>query len=184
MIELQLDREMPNNCGECPFKCVKKGDYHCVVSGVNLKDNCFEKRPFWCRLHDSRKIQGRLNFKTQLCDGHVHLTAKDFICHQVTEGYTKQQMQLKKYANNPALAEGLREILYQQIYNINQLDWYKREWHDILERYRKLRDGEDDPVEIETEGGGSTWWYVCGDCHGAIDNRDIYCKHCWRKLKW
>ena len=42
---------------------------------------------------------------------------------------------------------------------------------------------EQDPVETELEGGGSSWWYVCGDCHGAIDQRDNYCKHCGRRIK-
>ena len=39
------------------------------------------------------------------------------------------------------------------------------------------------PVEAELEGGGTTWWYVCGDCHGAVDKSDLYCKHCGRPLK-
>lgn len=40
-----------------------------------------------------------------------------------------------------------------------------------------------EPVDIELEGGGSTWWYVCGECHGTIDERDAYCRHCGRKLR-
>lgn len=42
---------------------------------------------------------------------------------------------------------------------------------------------EQDPVETELEGGGSTWWYVCGECHGAIDASDNFCKHCGRRIK-
>jgi hypothetical protein len=42
---------------------------------------------------------------------------------------------------------------------------------------------EQDPVEPELEGGGSTWWHVCGECHGAIDTSDRYCKHCGRRIK-
>ena len=42
---------------------------------------------------------------------------------------------------------------------------------------------EQDPVEPELEGGGSTWWHVCGECHGAIDASDNYCKHCGRRIK-
>lgn len=38
------------------------------------------------------------------------------------------------------------------------------------------------PVQIELEGGGTTWWHVCEDCHGAVDTSDLYCKHCGRKL--
>ena len=40
------------------------------------------------------------------------------------------------------------------------------------------------PVHSEIEGGGSSWWYVCGECHGQIDNKDSYCRHCGRKVKW
>lgn len=39
------------------------------------------------------------------------------------------------------------------------------------------------PVPIELEGGGTTWWYVCEDCHGAVDKSDSFCKHCGRSLE-
>ena len=38
------------------------------------------------------------------------------------------------------------------------------------------------PQEIELEGGGNTWWYVCPECHGAIDNHDRFCRHCGQAL--
>ena len=37
---------------------------------------------------------------------------------------------------------------------------------------------KDEPQEIDIEGGGTTWWFVCPECHGAIDRRDHYCKNC------
>ena len=39
-------------------------------------------------------------------------------------------------------------------------------------------------VEAEIEGGGLTWWYVCGECHSAIDRADKYCRECGRKIIW
>ena len=39
------------------------------------------------------------------------------------------------------------------------------------------------PAQIELEGGGSNWWHVCEDCHGAVDTSDLYCKHCGKPLK-
>ena len=39
-------------------------------------------------------------------------------------------------------------------------------------------------VPAEIEGGGSSWWYVCGECHTAIDKLDKYCRQCGRKVKW
>lgn len=40
------------------------------------------------------------------------------------------------------------------------------------------------PVETEIEGGGSTWWYVCRECHTAVDHVDRFCRQCGRPLKW
>ena len=52
----------------------------------------------------------------------------------------------------------------------------------------QLADAEEtflsDPVESEREGGGSSWWYVCGECHGEIGSSDVFCKGCGRKIKW
>lgn len=39
------------------------------------------------------------------------------------------------------------------------------------------------PLPIEIEGGGSTWWYVCPECHGAVDTWDRFCKHCGQALR-
>lgn len=39
------------------------------------------------------------------------------------------------------------------------------------------------PLGIETEGGGTTWWVVCPECHGAIDNQDHFCRHCGQAVK-
>ena len=39
------------------------------------------------------------------------------------------------------------------------------------------------PAEIEMEGGGSYWYSVCGECHGVIDDNDLFCKHCGRPVK-
>ena len=39
------------------------------------------------------------------------------------------------------------------------------------------------PEEMEMEGGGTSWWYVCPECHGAIDNSDHYCRHCGQAVK-
>ena len=40
------------------------------------------------------------------------------------------------------------------------------------------------PVSPELEGGNTSYWYVCGECHGIVDTRDAYCKHCGRKIMW
>lgn len=46
----------------------------------------------------------------------------------------------------------------------------------------ELRAGEE--TEPEFEGGGSSWWWVCGECRTMIDERDRFCRECGRRLKW
>ena len=58
--------------------------------------------------------------------------------------------------------------------NSNQYDTLARMIDELLTEQES---------EQELEGGGSTWWYVCGECHGAIDDRDAYCRHCGRRIK-
>lgn len=60
-------------------------------------------------------------------------------------------------------------------FNNDEFDWTKRpDWCPLKDQ---------EPVEPELEGGRSTWWHVCGECHGAIDASDRYCKHCGRRIK-
>jgi len=39
-------------------------------------------------------------------------------------------------------------------------------------------------AEVELEGGGSSWWYVCGECHGAVNYQADTCRHCNAILNW
>ena len=80
-----------------------------------------------------------------------------------------------------------KEHLQTQIKTAKALD---SKWVYILvseaEHCLELAEAEDTlfttPVPINVKGEGSTWWYVCEDCQGAIDSWDHYCKHCGRKV--
>ena len=39
------------------------------------------------------------------------------------------------------------------------------------------------PVKREIEGGGRSWFFVCEECHGQVDSRDGFCRHCGRPLE-
>ena len=43
---------------------------------------------------------------------------------------------------------------------------------------------ENETVEPEIEGGGSTWWHVCPECRTIIDTKDETCPECKRRIKW
>jgi len=48
----------------------------------------------------------------------------------------------------------------------------------------KLRRDDGKTAEVEIEGDKWTWWYVCGECHSAVNLRDEKCRECGRRLIW
>ena len=139
MIEVQMDIDMPKMCYECPF-CILHGGCVCAVSQSKINDdNVFVKRPAWCKLQDSKKMSSLFTFKTQLSDGHVHLTAHDRWVHNMKTSHEKQRIKLKKYANNPGLSEDLRSTLYWQVFYLNLLDSYMGAYEDIRKQVDELK---------------------------------------------
>lgn len=51
-------------------------------------------------------------------------------------------------------------------------------WDLIDETLALLKEKE--PVHMEIEGGGSTWWYVCEECHASVSPGDRFCRQCGR----
>ena len=43
---------------------------------------------------------------------------------------------------------------------------------------------ENKTSEAEIEGSGHNWFFVCGECHTALNNHDKYCRECGRLVKW
>ena len=41
-----------------------------------------------------------------------------------------------------------------------------------------------EPVKPEIEGGGTSWFFVCGECHTSINPKDRFCRGCGRPLEW
>ena len=39
------------------------------------------------------------------------------------------------------------------------------------------------PQKIDVEGGGTSYWFVCPECHGAIDRKDKFCRHCGQAVE-
>ena len=68
-------------------------------------------------------------------------------------------------------------------------DKYSDDWNkNVCERtnrpeYCPLK--EQEAVEAEYEGDArSTWWWVCGECHTPIEDKDKFCKECGRRILW
>lgn len=39
------------------------------------------------------------------------------------------------------------------------------------------------PQEMEIEGSGSSWWYVCPECHEIVGWKDRFCSNCGQAVK-
>ena len=39
-------------------------------------------------------------------------------------------------------------------------------------------------AEAEIDGGGMSWFYVCGECRSVINRWHKYCHECGRRLIW
>ena len=81
----------------------------------------------------------RLHFKGELCDGEIHIKMKDLLEHNVREQHEKQRMKLKKLANNPALSEDAREVLNTQVYYINMLEFWRKQYIEMRDKYEELQ---------------------------------------------
>ena len=92
-------------------------------------------------------------------------------------------------------AERLRSAMW---YTFGEQDDYMErgmaKWESGLWlRYKAVEEVLDSQPTIEAEpvrhseavvskNGGTTFWYECGLCGGAIDIHDAYCKHCGAKM--
>jgi hypothetical protein len=75
--------------------------------------------------------------------------------------------------NNPIYCQAVKADKNKKI--VNPYGAPRPEWCPLKEQ---------DPVKAEIEGGGHTWWYVCPECHGSIDSKDHFCRHCGQAVKW
>ena len=56
-------------------------------------------------------------------------------------------------------------------------------FRDTMQKKGYCEPDREIPIRPDTEGDRS-WFFVCGECHGEIGNRDSYCKHCGQKVLW
>ena len=60
--------------------------------------------------------------------GSIVMPIGDVLEHQSNENYQKQIMQLKKLANNPALSDDVKDLLDNQVLNINLLIFWRKRY--------------------------------------------------------
>ena len=43
---------------------------------------------------------------------------------------------------------------------------------------------DQETARVEIEGGGWNWFFVCDECHGAVEYKAEKCPQCGRRLNW
>ena len=74
-------------------------------------------------------------------------------------------------------------ITRQEICPPEELQYWIELQEGVADAISLLKELKKKPQQIELEGGGSTWWYVCPECHGAIDSKDHFCRHCGQAVE-
>jgi len=77
----------------------------------------------------------RLHFKTELCDGEVHMTAHEFAENRDKARRWRQLQRLKKLANNPALAEDVRETIQRAIIDTNMAYYWRNAYIELRNKH-------------------------------------------------
>lgn len=81
------------------------------------------------------------------------------------------------------MAESLHEMAVNYKKKEPQASFMIWKIEDMLEKAAKQIEGRK-KVHAEIEGGGTTWFYVCDECHTAIDTYDKFCRQCGGEIIW
>lgn len=86
---------------------------------------------------------------------------------------------LKEIRGRKAIAEAVRDCKDIIIERREPTDEDRKIYAVLCATERMLT-----PIPAEIEGGGYNWFTVCGECHGVIDPKDGFCKHCGVEISW
>ena len=78
-------------------------------------------------------------WKGELGDGHVHMTAREYVEHKVQENIEENKMILKKLANNPILTEEVRKAVRFALYRLDDIVWLRKVIDDKNEEIENIK---------------------------------------------
>ena len=78
-----------------------------------------------------------MTFKSELCDGHCHMTAEEFMYHKVKENDYRQRKALEKLANNPILTTEIQNVMLRAIYDMDMMVWWRDRYMELTRRKDK-----------------------------------------------
>ena len=79
-----------------------------------------------------------LKWKGELGDGHIHMTATEFVEHRSREDFEKNKQALRKLANNPILSKEAQEAIRFAAYRMDDIIWQRKIISDLRETIKNI----------------------------------------------
>ena len=79
-----------------------------------------------------------LRWKGELGDGHIHMTAKEFVEHRSLEDYERNKQMLRKIANNPILSKEAQEAIRFAVFRMDDIVWLRKINSDLKETIKNI----------------------------------------------
>ena len=80
-----------------------------------------------------------IRWKGELADGHVHMTAHEFVEHRTKENHEKQRQTLRKLSGNPILTDEIRTAVRYAVYILDDNEFYRKQISDLREQIENMK---------------------------------------------
>ena len=79
-----------------------------------------------------------IRWKGELGDGRVHMTAKEYCEHKVSEDHERNRLILRKMSGNPILTDEIRKAVRYAIGILDENIWLRKQYMDVDEKCRNI----------------------------------------------
>lgn len=80
-----------------------------------------------------------IRWKGELGDGRVHMTAKEYCEHKVSEDHERNRQILRKLSGNPILTDETRKAIRYAMFILDDNIWLRKQYMDQLEIVRAFQ---------------------------------------------
>lgn len=80
-----------------------------------------------------------LRWKGELADGHVHMTAHEYVEHRTKENHERQRQILRKLSGNPILTDEIRMAVRYAVYILDDNDFYRKQVSELREEIDNMK---------------------------------------------
>ena len=80
-----------------------------------------------------------LRWKGELCDGEIHMTAREYSEHRLKELDEQMRQRLRKIAGNPILTRETQEAIRHAMWAIDENAWLKKTIGELRETIDNMK---------------------------------------------